>query len=1016
MKRAGSLVLAMLSIGPLTQGADFPTAQALKENERIEATLAGNETRIYQIVLRAGQLASLSIERRGLDPIVEVFNSHDERLAEFPDEGTFTGPLTVKLAPKAGGTYKLHIRARFLSDAARAFTVRLNSLTNAADADAARFDALIFSTESEADTHAGRYDDALSLAERAVATAESGSPRQDAFLAELYRRLGVAEYNKAKRGPAQAALEQALSIERTVLGEGDPLSARTLIALARLYEAYADVPKAEDALRQARALIEKSWGADHPWQAECLQMTSKAHQHRGDTERALADIRAALVIDRAYPTADERRLILDLDALADTYLDRHDADSAKQTLEEILQIEDRHSNQDQVVVAHTLQNLGIIARRRKQYQEALDDFWRAEKIREQIYGPVHPSTVSLLVNLGNVYHAQGDDVRAEEVFQQAISRFTESLGPYHEWTIMTLGNLTKSYAAQSNIPAALEALKRTNEASEEALSLNLAIGSEHDRLSYADKFSSLTDRTISLNISQAPNDALATELAAEVILQRKGRVLDALANTMAALRAHLQPEDRALLDDLSAVTSEFAKVALHGAGELSHEEHRKQLDALQRRREALETSLSERSAGFYQNPQSVTLRAVRAMVPKDAALLEFAVYRPFDVHGVDASDTPSRYAVYLIPTNGDLEVRDLGPAKDLDTLVEKFREALRDPSADPTPEARQLYAKVLQPLQGLGESTRLLISPDGALNLVPFEALMDEKNRYLLAQREISYLSSGRDLLRFGDTRAKASRPAILADPDFGDPAAGRGKTTSRGIDARRSVTNAQDLRTVYFAALSGTAREARDLKVLFPDADLLTKDSASKANLKNLAAPRLLHIATHGFFLDHEARAHAAATDDPRGIQGASSIENPLLRSGLALAGANLNKDDSEEGILTALEAANLNLWGTKLVTLSACDTGVGEIRQGEGVFGLRRAFVLAGAETLVMSLWPVSDAVTRQLMDEYYRGLKQGLGRGAALHRAQIAMMTRASRAHPFYWASFIQAGDWANLDGVR
>ena len=130
----------------------------------------------------------------------------------------------------------------------------------------------------------------------------------------------------------------------------------------------------------------------------------------------------------------------------------------------------------------------------------------------------------------------------------------------------------------------------------------------------------------------------------------------------------------------------------------------------------------------------------------------------------------------------------------------------------------------------------------------------------------------------------------------------------------------------------------------------------------------------------------------------------------------ANLDKHAADGGILTALEATNLNLWGTKLVTLSACDTGVGEVRSGEGVYGLRRAFFLAGAETLVMSLWPVSDYVTREIMTGYYRGLQQGLGRGDALRQAQLALLARSNRRHPFYWASFIQAGEWANLDGKR
>jgi CHAT domain-containing protein len=115
-------------------------------------------------------------------------------------------------------------------------------------------------------------------------------------------------------------------------------------------------------------------------------------------------------------------------------------------------------------------------------------------------------------------------------------------------------------------------------------------------------------------------------------------------------------------------------------------------------------------------------------------------------------------------------------------------------------------------------------------------------------------------------------------------------------------------------------------------------------------------------------------------------------------------------------LEASNLNLWGTKLVTLSACDTGVGEVKTGEGIYGLRRAFFRAGTETLVMSLWPVSDSVTRQMMTAYYTGLKHGLGRGEALHQAELAMLRRKGHDHPFYWASFIQSGEWANLEGKK
>ena len=325
----------------------------------------------------------------------------------------------------------------------------------------------------------------------------------------------------------------------------------------------------------------------------------------------------------------------------------------------------------------------------------------------------------------------------------------------------------------------------------------------------------------------------------------------------------------------------------------------------------------------------------------------------------------------------------------------------------------------------LGDATHLLISPDGALNLVPFGALVDEQGRYIVERYAISYLTSGRDLLRLQAQRQSQSPPVVLADPLFGEPE----MTEAARVEARKlkqsamnrkrqSMTTGSDLTSVYFAPLSGAAREAQTIRSLFPEAVVLTGAEAAESVLKQTVAPRLLHIATHGFFLDDSPKpAGNLDAGDRRSISASNiRIENPLLRSGLALAGANLREASGDDGILTALEASGLNLWGTRLVALPACDTGLGEIRNGEGVYGLRRAFVLAGTETLVMSLWPVSDYATSEIMAAYYKGLKQGLGRGEALRQVQLGMLKRRGREHPFYWASFIQSGEWANLDGKR
>jgi CHAT domain-containing protein len=395
------------------------------------------------------------------------------------------------------------------------------------------------------------------------------------------------------------------------------------------------------------------------------------------------------------------------------------------------------------------------------------------------------------------------------------------------------------------------------------------------------------------------------------------------------------------------------------------------------------------------------LDVVRALIPDDAALIEFAVFRPFDPKAESNATAYSapHYVAYVLQSHEPSHGFDLGPAAAIDDAAEQLRRALRDPTRqDVVALSRRLDALVMQPVRGVVASRqRLLISPDGALNLVPFEALRDEQDRYGVERYAISYVSSGRDLLRLQVHPTSRTAPVVVADPAFGGPDVGVADGTPQ-----RSVTSVDDLHDAYFARLAGTGQEAERIKALFPEATVLAREQASKSALVALDAPRVLHIATHGFFLRDSAH----------------KIPNPLLRSGLALAGANtssrtVGSQTAEKGIFTALEASTLNLWGTRLVTLSACDTGVGEVRNGEGVYGLRRAFLLAGAETVVMSLWPVRDSVTREMMTAYYTGLRQGLGRGDALRQAQLAMLGRQNRRHPFYWASFIQAGEWAPLD---
>ena len=490
-----------------------------------------------------------------------------------------------------------------------------------------------------------------------------------------------------------------------------------------------------------------------------------------------------------------------------------------------------------------------------------------------------------------------------------------------------------------------------------------------------------------------------------------------MPGSISALRRRVNPEGGALLDEFAEANAELAKAALGGPGKTPAEEYKKRLAALEHRREQLEAAISVRSAEFRAQSQPVTVAAVSAAIPASAALIEIILFHPYDPRLWDGDDAygDHHYAVYVLRSDGVSGARDLGPAKPIDDAVEALRTALRNPRRKDAAElARAVDERVMRPARALAaDAKQLLISPDGDLNLIPFEALIDEEGRYLLERYSISYLTTGRDLLRIAVPRPSKTGMVVIANPYFGKPA---GTEAGRAPWAKhRSVTTGNDLESVYFAPLAGTAAEARAIQSLFPSAAVLTGQQATKASLERLEAPRLLHIATHGFYLQQpNAKVSSGGGASTRAIQAGAKIENPLLRSGLALAGANLGKTTKENGILTALEAANLNLWGTKLVTLSACESGVGEVKNGEGVYGLRRAFFLAGAESVVMSLWSVSDRVTQEMMTAYYTGLKNGMGRGEALRQAQLAMLKRGDRRHPFYWASFIQSGDWRNLEG--
>ncbi|MEO8168049.1 MAG: CHAT domain-containing protein, partial [bacterium] len=330
-----------------------------------------------------------------------------------------------------------------------------------------------------------------------------------------------------------------------------------------------------------------------------------------------------------------------------------------------------------------------------------------------------------------------------------------------------------------------------------------------------------------------------------------------------------------------------------------------------------------------------------------------------------------------------------------------------------------------------GMKGTLFIAPDGALNLISFAGLMDPKGKYLIENHPIHYLSAGRDLIRISqDSSASGTGLLALGDPDY-DATAGqrllKGRefalnTTQSEVATTRNVrSSCEALSEMKVSRLPNTKAEVENIAGYFPSSDLFEGRSASEENFKkNAPGRKAIHIATHGYFISGECQEKLNKNSDT--FVG----ENPLLQSGLLLAGANLHGSDiknneAEDGIVTALEVSAMDLRGVDLVVLSACETGLGKVKQGEGVYGLCRAFQLAGAKTVVSSLWQVPDRETTKMMIQIYERMsdlrKKHSGHSETYPQLmqqvilkRIAeLRDRGRPTHPYTWGGFIATGDW-------
>ncbi|WP_164002397.1 CHAT domain-containing tetratricopeptide repeat protein [Pyxidicoccus caerfyrddinensis] len=920
---------------------------------------------------------------------------------------------------------------------------------------------------------AGRYAEALAQGEQALALREAvlGSTHPD--VASCQDLLGTLHELRADYARAEPLLQRARELREMTLGENHPAFAASLNNLGNLFTDQGLYGRAEPLYQRALAIREVALGKNHPDVADSLNSLARLYARQGLYGRAEPLYRRALTLRKAVLGKDHPDLARTLNNLANLYREQGQCGLAEPLYERALAIRESALGTHHPLVATSLNNLASLCREMGQYGRAALLYERALAIDEAVLGEKHPDVARTLDNLAALYADQGLSARTGPLCKRALAIREETLGNNHPDVAYSLNSLAGFYMTQGKYGLAEPLYLRTLSIREAALGHNHPLVAEalnnlgqlrlaqqrladalplfsrafaisekrlrqealdfsESRLDSFLKFLRADEERLYALLRAHPDDVNVQRLALSAVLLLKGRSIEEAADTSHTVYRSLGAEDRETFKRLRDLRTQLASLALPEVGALNSANHQQRLKDLAEQGDDLEASLARHSAPLralaaLPAPADIVDRVAQAL-PEDGALVEFIAYvdRPLVPQPV-VSKPHLRYLALVLLPDSIIRTVDLGPAEPIDLAASRLRDAMANREAAFHAHSKLLYQLVFQPLLPLlGNVHHLLLSPDGQLALVPFSALHDGY-QFLVDDFDFTYVNSGKELLPRSQRPVPASSVVVLADPDFSAPLqsptssaeeaparAERTTSLARFFSTRREELARRDWSLI---PLPGTRQEAEAIQRLLPQAQLFLGPSATKERLLQMPTPGILHLATHGFFLeDAPAPTNTRAvgsvgllSEDPH----APRPPDPLLRSGLLFAGANAptpstssaSQPPPERALATALELAGLNLWGTQLVVLSACDTGRGDVKLGQGVYGLRRALVVAGAETVVMSLWKVSDDVTHQLMEAYYRKLLAGQGRATALREAMREL--RRTQPHPHYWAPFIAMG---------
>ncbi|MEM6642514.1 MAG: CHAT domain-containing protein [Bacteroidota bacterium] len=810
----------------------------------------------------------------------------------------------------------------------------------------------------------------------------------------------------------------------------------TLNSLAILYEDKSKLPEAEACFEEAIQILERL-GEDFE---DALFGTkgnlARVYFNLGDYEKAIGIQSEVAVFDKEFFGEESFIYGVDLINLGRTYSYAGQYSKGEEAFKEALEVFTKAGDgEPSLDYARAQSQLSELYANNGQTELAIENGLQAVKVFEDILGDKNWETSRPMYNLGNAYMSYDDLEKAENYATRANQIRKKTLGASHPLYARSTKQLAILNWKKGDTKEALKYYKETFKNYFDQINSFFPVLTEEEKATfYYTKLRPGFEQYVSfIEETSLENRELLGEIY-DYQLALKGLIMYATSKVRESI---LASNDEALIAKFELWIAQREQMArLFSATEMDLVSRNKKIDSLTESSNALEEELSKSSQAFGKNfaNKRLSWKDIRDVLEPGEAAVEMVRYRNFTTDSAGVFTDEIHYAAMIV--RHDTEDHPEMVILRNGALMEKkflanYRNAIRFKISEDY-SYRLFWEPISRRLEGI---KKIYFAPDGVYNQISIYTLQNsETKNYLLDEIDLALVTNTKDLLEDAPEFKEGGQSVFFGFPEYSMGASEKteGEATDRGMGGTRGIRGTRSGREGALsrgasiprgvrgnlvrymrsfnglAMLPGTKKEVELIDSLYANSDKQAEayflSEALEGTLKSVDNPNILHIATHGFFLEL----------DPDEKSEDSYAENPLLRSGLILAGANTYiqsgeitaEQNGDDGILTAYEAMNMNLDNTDVVVMSACETGLGEIKNGEGVYGLQRAFQIAGADAIIMSMWTVDDDATQELMTVFYEEWLSHGDKQRAFNSAQKRIRDKYKK--PYYWGAFVMIGE--------